>query len=35
MDRIDLQVWTQPLEPEALTRETPGESSAEVRRESE
>ena len=31
MDRIDLQVWTQPLEPEALTREAPGESSAEVR----
>ena len=31
MDRIDLQVWTQPLSPEALMQSKPGESSAVVR----
>jgi magnesium chelatase family protein len=31
MDRIDLQVWTQPIAPEALSRAEPGETSARMR----
>jgi magnesium chelatase family protein len=31
MDRIDLQVWVQPVEPDQLVRGSPGESSAVVR----
>ncbi|NOY26830.1 MAG: YifB family Mg chelatase-like AAA ATPase, partial [Oligoflexia bacterium] len=31
LDRIDLQVWVQPVEPEALSRGQPGEASAPVR----
>ena len=32
MDRIDLQVWTHPVTPEALASAAPGEPSCEIRR---
>ena len=32
MDRIDLQVWVQPVLPADLSSEKPGESSSEVRK---
>ena len=31
MDRIDLQVWVQPISPEALVQSDPGEASTDIR----
>ena len=31
LDRIDLQVWVQPVDPEALVQGSPGEPSSQVR----